>query len=164
MVQPYSGRSSRRTGYGYRGFGTPRPTGKRVASLRLADNDVFIIVEAPYDAGFTETLKSSIPQKKRLWDANDKAWFVVKDQLDKLTHILDQYYDEVILLGFPQQSIATDAWGKLYLTQGAPIEVIQAVYRVLAKKYHPDLGGDVEKMKQINAAYKELMGEFTNGD
>lgn len=161
MVRPFSSRYSGT----HRGYGpTPRVTGKRVASLRLADNDVFIIVEAPYDAGFTETLKASIPQKKRIWDANDKAWFVVKDQLDKLTHILDQYYDEVILLNFPAQVTATDAWGKLFLINGAPIEVIQAVYRVLAKKYHPDHGGDVEKMKTVNTAYKELMGEFTNGD
>ena len=160
MVRQYSNRYSSSGSYKPQS----RVTGKRVASLRIASNDIFIIVEAPYDAGFTETLKASIPQKKRLWDANDKAWYVVKDQLDKLTHILDQYYDETILLGFPQQDMATDAWGKLHLTQGAPIEVIQAVYRVLAKKYHPDHGGDVEKMKVINAAYKELMGGFTNGD
>jgi hypothetical protein len=124
-----------------------------------------VIVEAPYSAEFTETLKASIPTKKRLWDANDKCWFMVRDQLDKLTHILDQYYDEVILLNFPKQDVATDAWGKLFLVEGAPIELIQASYRVLAMKYHPDRqGGDTEKMKVINVAYKELMGDFTNGD
>ena len=142
----------------------PRHSGKRVASLRLTENDVFVIVEAPYDADFTETLKASIPMKKRTWDNNDKAWYVVKDQLDKLTHILDKYYDEVILLGFPTQDLATDAWGKLFLVQGAPIELIQAAYRIMAKKHHPDVGGDPDKMKDVNAAYKELMQGFTNGD
>lgn len=162
MVKPYTPRNAPNP-QGYRSYSS-RTRGQRVASLRLADNDIFIIVEAPYDAGFTETLKQSIPQKKRLWDGNDKAWYVVKDQLDKLTHILDKYYDETILLNFPVQDTATDAWGKLYLVQGAPIELIQAAYRVLAKKHHPDTGGDPEKMKQINVAYKELMGGFTNGD
>ena len=139
-------------------------TGKRIASLRLTPNDVFMILEAPYDADFTQTLKESITTKKRLWDNNDKQWWVHKDQFDKLTHILDQFYDETILLDFPTQDVATDSWSKLYLVTGAPIELIQAAYRVLAKKHHPDAGGDVEKMKELNLAYKELLGDFTNGD
>ena len=162
MVKPFASRNQGGS-YSHSRY-QPHSQGKRIASLRLADNDIFIIVEAPYSAEFTETLKNSIPQKKRLWDANDKAWYVVRDQYDKLAHILDKYYDETILLNFPTQDLATDAWGKLFLVQGAPIELIQAAYRVLAKKHHPDMGGDPEKMKQVNAAYKELMGGFTNGD
>jgi len=34
---------------------------------------------------------------------------------------------------------------------------IKRQYRYLAKKYHPDLGGDPKKMEQINHAYKLLM-------
>ena len=34
---------------------------------------------------------------------------------------------------------------------------IQRQYRFLAKKYHPDLGGDAAKMERLNAAYKLLM-------
>ena len=34
---------------------------------------------------------------------------------------------------------------------------IKKQYHFFAKKYHPDLGGDVEKMEQINYAYKLLM-------
>ncbi len=30
-------------------------------------------------------------------------------------------------------------------------------YRFLAAKYHPDKGGDAQKMEQINTAYKQLM-------
>jgi len=161
MVRPFSSRFS---GSSQSQRHSLKQQGKRIASLRLTDNDLFIIVEAPYDAEFTDTLKTSIPTKKRIWDANDKAWYVVKDQLDKLTHILDQYYDEVILLNFPAQDLTTDAWGKLFLVPGAPIELIQSAYRFLARKHHPDVGGDVNKMKEINLAYKELMAGFTNGD
>ena len=125
---------------------------------------MFLIVEAPYNAEFTDTLKKSIPTKKRTWDASDKAWYVLRDQFDKLTHILSQYYDETILLDFPSNEVSSDSWGKLFLVKGAPIEIIQACYRVLSKKYHPDLGGSNEKMQELNVAYKELMGKFTNGD
>ncbi|SFV90724.1 heat shock protein [hydrothermal vent metagenome] len=34
---------------------------------------------------------------------------------------------------------------------------IQKQYRFLAKKYHPDFGGDAAEMERINAAYKLLM-------
>lgn len=55
------------------------------------------------------------------------------------------------------------AFATLYLLPTAPAEVAQAVYRVLAKQYHPDYGGDLEKMKQINAAYDVVKGSFTGG-
>ncbi|QYD24734.1 J domain-containing protein (plasmid) [Klebsiella quasipneumoniae] len=33
-------------------------------------------------------------------------------------------------------------YDNLKVSQDAPVEVIQAAYRTLAKKYHPDLGND----------------------
>ena len=36
-------------------------------------------------------------------------------------------------------------------------EDIKIQYRFLAKKTHPDKGGDAEKMEQLNTAYKLLM-------
>ena len=36
-------------------------------------------------------------------------------------------------------------------------EDVRRQYRFLAKKHHPDIGGDAEKMEQLNAAYKLLM-------
>jgi DnaJ-class molecular chaperone len=36
-------------------------------------------------------------------------------------------------------------------------EDIRKQYRFLAKKHHPDIGGDAQKMEQLNHAYKLLM-------
>ncbi len=36
-------------------------------------------------------------------------------------------------------------------------EDIKKQYRFLARRYHPDRGGDPEKMEQINKAYSVLM-------
>jgi len=36
-------------------------------------------------------------------------------------------------------------------------EDIRKQYRFLAKKNHPDIGGDAERMEQLNSAYKLLM-------
>lgn len=35
-------------------------------------------------------------------------------------------------------------------------EIIEAGYRTLAKKYHPDLGGDTRKMQQLNSTIEKL--------
>jgi curved DNA-binding protein CbpA len=40
------------------------------------------------------------------------------------------------------------------------MDELKAEYKRLAKKHHPDLGGDEEIMKQINAQYDELSQEL----
>lgn len=40
------------------------------------------------------------------------------------------------------------------------IELINRSYKLLAKQQHPDLGGDVEKFKEINNAHKMLKREL----
>jgi len=44
------------------------------------------------------------------------------------------------------------AYQVLHLREGAPRERIEAARRVLARRYHPDLGGTDEAMQQINGA------------
>ena len=141
-----------------------RSYGRLVASLRHMPNNVMIELEAPYHKEFQDTMKKSIPSKKRAWNAEDKSWFIVKDQFDKLTHLLDQYFDETILLDFPAQEVSASAFAKLYLLEGAPLEVVRAAYKALAVKYHPDKGGDEGTMTSINVAYKDILGELKNGD
>ena len=53
-----------------------------------------------------------------------------------------------------------DYYGILGVLPDAEVEVIRAVYLALAKKYHPDRGGDKageEQMKEINEAYEILV-------
>lgn len=47
-------------------------------------------------------------------------------------------------------------YATLFLLDGAPIQVVKAAYRALSKLHHPDAGGDPEKFKKINLAYKEI--------
>jgi DnaJ-class molecular chaperone len=44
----------------------------------------------------------------------------------------------------------------LEVTRGASPAVIEAAYKALAKKHHPDHGGNPEAMKDITAAYSIL--------
>lgn len=56
-------------------------------------------------------------------------------------------------------NVADGAHAVLYLLPDAPPEVVKAVYRALATKYHPDMpGGDDAKMAELNAAVAEIAG------
>jgi curved DNA-binding protein CbpA len=48
------------------------------------------------------------------------------------------------------------ALAQLFLLPNAPTDVITAVFRVLAKKYHPDMGGSTEQMQRLNAAMEVI--------
>ena len=51
-------------------------------------------------------------------------------------------------------------WETLNITEGSSIEEIKKAYRLLAKKYHPDLNSSPEaerKFREIQEAYEALM-------
>jgi len=55
------------------------------------------------------------------------------------------------------ESSPTDHYRTLQVDPSADVEVIQAAYRVLARRFHPDLAGDDVVMKRLNAAW-EILG------
>lgn len=60
----------------------------------------------------------------------------------------------------PTSSSAPSPYSVLGLDPSAPDEVVELVYRHLAKRFHPDIpGGNAEAMARINRAYEEIMRE-----
>lgn len=51
---------------------------------------------------------------------------------------------------------STASYAALGLAPGAERSTIDAAYRALMKRYHPDLGGDPAKAAEINRAYAEI--------
>lgn len=54
------------------------------------------------------------------------------------------------------KSDRTDLYKVLHVDPSANPLVIQAAYRVLAQIFHPDVSGDSEEMKRLNAAWEVL--------
>lgn len=52
-----------------------------------------------------------------------------------------------------------DPWRVLGCAPTDPEERIRERYLALARRHHPDAGGSVEKMQQINRAYAAVLGE-----
>lgn len=128
-------------------------------SLKItsAEQDVF------HD--FIESLKSSINYRKRKWDPTGKRWLFHDDAIDDVIlelslHRIDFDMKEKRERAKERQSTAImtrqQAAAELYLLPDAPADVITAVFRVLAKQYHPDMGGSTEQMQRLNAAMEVL--------
>lgn len=61
----------------------------------------------------------------------------------------------------PFVAVRSESWAHatLFVAVDAPIEVIRAAYKALAMLYHPDHGGDSERMVELNRAYETLLGK-----
>lgn len=51
---------------------------------------------------------------------------------------------------------ARDPWEVLGIPETADLEIAEAVYRAKAKRLHPDAGGSVEAMAELNAAWAAI--------
>ena len=49
-----------------------------------------------------------------------------------------------------------------YFNNPTTLEELKAQYKKLAFQYHPDVGGDNESMKAVNAEYDELFSVLKN--
>jgi len=52
------------------------------------------------------------------------------------------------------------ARAQLFVTADAPTEVVTAAYRALVKIHHPDKGGDLDKFRAIDNAYREILDGY----
>lgn len=75
-------------------------------------------------------------------EAYKRAWEQAKQKADS---------------SYASQGKKTYSWPK-----GATDEDFQKMYRKVAKKYHPDLGGDTETMQKINQAYNNKDWKYIN--
>jgi hypothetical protein len=108
-------------------------------------------------------LKGIIPVAFRNYDPTKKTWIITDwecldewiSELRSVYEIETEYDDEQPSRPPPPQSIASP-FQTLYLLPNAPMEVVKASYKALAKIHHPDARGNSEKMIEINRAYETL--------
>ncbi len=142
-------------------------------NIEVEHGDYLIKVHADDADAFHDAiqgLKDFIPSPHRRWQPLSKAWRILPEGqlyvMDWITVCRDKFNAEVTWgKGKRTADPATpkpeaDPFAALYLLPSAPVEVVKAAYRALATLHHPDHGGDVEKMKAINAAYTAATGRL----
>jgi len=112
-----------------------------------------VIICTPYLAEFVEALKNEIPKEYRAWNPDSKTWYIEPRYAKLAEMLLHEWFETVEESGSNRES---PDWARvLHVQPDAPLEVVEAAYRALSKIYHPDLGGDAEKMRELNEAVKE---------
>lgn len=127
------------------------------AKVWISDNGT-IHIRAPFNASFVEYLKQ-YPKSKRRWDPAKKIWEIEYELLDSVLDLVGRFYADAINVNTGKDRVATevrgsDAWSKLRSVLTA--SDLSYLHKILAKKYHPDIGGDAKKMSTINRCFEDL--------
>ena len=84
---------------------------------------------------------------------------------EELKGIFDEYFYEVYFQYYKDNGITAEGMydstllSLLGLPLNSSIETIKSKFRELAKKYHPDLGGDSRKFIELMDTYNKLIGD-----
>jgi hypothetical protein len=125
-------------------------------------------LNTPYRKPFVDRLKESIPADYREWRPDEKVWMIEFGYHQIAIRLFEMFYPdgEVQSATTHQRHRTTTASHApvsidpdrrlLYVNNDAPQEVVSAAYRALSKLHHPDRGGDLTRMQQLNDAYARL--------
>jgi hypothetical protein len=133
-----------------------------------------IYISTPYHAEFITDLKYAVPSYARRWDKEKRLWSVGASHYQSVVRLLNKHFggytkvdpaDMGVAFGESRQRQSqssskmpelADAYATLYLIPNTPLEIVTAIYKYLAKKNHPDMGGDTATMQRINVAYDAI--------
>jgi hypothetical protein len=118
-----------------------------------------------------DVLKARVPFGSRQYDPVCKSWRVAEEYLIDLGGVLPEILVRLEAhrraptpRPFPPpwrerpavpREVA-EALDVLYLLPGVPRPLVQAAYRALALRHHPDVGGSTVAMADINRAYETI--------
>jgi len=129
-----------------------------IHGLLLPYDDERFALRTPFDRDFVEALKLAIPAPYREWSPEKKTWYISQEYdvvlidiiVSRGGRVLDKRPVTVgaVVIPGPLQ----DACTLLCVSPDAPISVAEAALKALAKRHHPDVGGDTEMMQRLNNA------------
>lgn len=85
-------------------------------------------------------IQHTVPQLYRVYAPEKLGWWVHTKYIANVRKLEDS-------------TQVTDPWSVLYLRKGAPMYIVDAVWKALAKRLHPDAGGDAEAFRMVKEAY-----------
>ena len=122
----------------------------------------------------------SLPLDQRTFSRQHGAWVLRKKQLVNVVSFASRWSSHIDINSLPTDlkflaskfmegqvqhtPIARSPYTDLYVVDGAPMEVVRASYKALAKLYHPDNleSGDSQKFKIITESYNKIQSVRDN--
>ena len=105
--------------------------------------------------------KAQIPYSRRTYEPKTRVWRFWGGYQAIATALLLQYFPDARVPPRWQSPptpprVGTDSFAVLHLLPSAPLELIDAAFRCLAKRHHPDVGGDTATMRRLTEAHDAL--------
>lgn len=113
-----------------------------------------------YSPAMVQAIKDNVPSRDRKWCPEIRQWWFKPGLLAVVQTLAERHCGAVHYIerdsagleaAIPAATVA--AYRALHLQPSAPDELVKAAYRILAKRCHPDAGGDTTTMQAINSAY-----------
>lgn len=101
-------------------------------------------------------MDSGLPRPLRRLLRQFAMQFLEQVERDLLLLLPPRRFQPIPPAARPRRTKLGTAYAVLGVAPTAPREVVEAAYRALAKKYHPDTGGDHRRMVEINTAYSAV--------
>jgi hypothetical protein len=129
-------------------------------------------ISTPYNAGFVEFIKLKVPVSDRQWNPDTLIWTVAEGWLAAIKELCTKTFGNVQVLTRAQVEKASapppPAELKLLPIDHSlvafmkllPYEAAQSAYRKAALALHPDRGGDMSKMADLNSIWSSLEETF----
>lgn len=128
----------------------------------------------PYDAAMVEAMKG-VPVAYRSYDSDQRMWTISAPYANRMLDLFLRHFPHATVNAYetrgrntapppPPKAPVPPPHAALYVLPTAPREVIDASYRALVKKYHPDRLPEPERaqgnerLARINVAYAQLTG------
>lgn len=138
-----------------RGWKGARP-GQETAKVWLDEGKGILCARFPYKQEVIDEIRELIPKGKKSWNAESKLWKFSVEMIEVVVALMTKHFDEVIdltqAIAPPQVVVSGDPFLALL-----DKDDLQAIHRLLAKKYHPDVNSkDGDKMVRINSIFNQL--------
>jgi len=128
---------------------------KKIAKLWIDHSRGVLCARFPFKQEVIDMLRDRIPKGKKEWSAEEKIWHFSVEVAEEVTDIMFKFFDDVIDLTKEAPQVAVIS--KDSLLSLLDQQDIKEIYRMLAKKYHPDVNPTfADKMAKINVIFKEV--------
>ena len=150
---------------------------KKILELRYNDSNDTVELHYRDCIELDNFVQGRVLPKDRCWSKELRCWVVLPDVLVEIAIVAASHFDDVRYFSLPNRlqnlvqaalssnnftpksEMNTDSnLHSLYLTEDAPKFLVKAVYKALAKRYHPDnqKTGDEDEFKRVSEIYESL--------
>lgn len=126
-------------------------------------------ISVPFNSKFVDAIKALVPASDRAFDPSTKIWTFTERFLSPIQNLAETVWSKpevtVITREASERALGSTAQkgtldtAILSFFKLLTFDAANKAYRAAAMELHPDRGGDMSKMSQLNAAWERIQRE-----